>query len=175
MKRLIVLLPLSLLIMFSCQNKETLAALDEVKAQVELEKQNLFLIAKYIEAWNTFDTQVFDDLLDPQFKIYVPSNSETSISLEQHKEWIDGIFQAFPDVHYDIQDIFAYKDKVCLRWTCTATYLGDDPDKPATGKQILGSAIEIYTVENGKIMEERSEMDALGWNLQLGFELKMKE
>jgi steroid delta-isomerase-like uncharacterized protein len=175
MKRSLLLLPFFLFIIFSCQNKETQAKLDEVNTKTELEEQNLALLGKYIEAWNTFDTQVFDDLLDSQFKIYVPSNSENPMSLEQHKEWIDGIFQAYPDIHYDIQDIFAYKDKVCLRWTCTATYLGDDPDNPATGKQILGSAIEIYTVENGKITEERSEMDALGWNLQLGFELKMKE
>ena len=175
MKRLLVLLPLSLLIMVSCQDKETLAELDKVKAQVELEKQNLVLIGKYIEALNVKDVQLLDEFLDPQFKIYVPSNSENPLSLDQHKEWIEGIMQAFPDIHWDIQDIFAYKDKVCLRWTCTATYLGDDPDNPATGKQILGSAIEIFKVENGKILEERSEMDALGWNLQLGFELKMKE
>jgi steroid delta-isomerase-like uncharacterized protein len=175
MKRLIVLLPLSLLIMFSCQNKETLAELDEVKAQVELEKQNLALIGKYIEAWNTKKIIVIDEFLDSDFQAYIPSNSEASMSLVEFKDWIEVLMQAFPDMHWDIQDIFAYKDKVCLRWTCTATYLGDDPDNSATGKQIFGSAIEIFKVENGKIMEERSEVDALGWNLQLGMELKMKE
>lgn len=175
MKRLLVLLPLSLLILGSCQNKETLVELEGLKATVALEEQNLALIEEYIEAWNAKDVQLLDEFLDPQFNIYVSSNSENPMSLDQHKEWIEGIMQAFPDIHWDIQDIFAYKDKVCLRWTCTATYLGDDPDNPATGKQILGSAIEIYKMENGKIMEERSEMDALGWNLQLGMELKMKE
>jgi steroid delta-isomerase-like uncharacterized protein len=175
MKNLLLLIPLGLLIMVSCQDKETLAELDEVKAQVELEKQNLALLGKYIEAWNSKKIIVIDEFLDSDFQAYIPSNSGNPMSLNEYKDWIEGIFQAYPDVYYDIQDIFAYKDKVCLRWTCVATYLDDDPDHMATGKQILGSAIEIYTVENGKIMEERSEMDALGWNLQLGFELKMKE
>jgi steroid delta-isomerase-like uncharacterized protein len=175
MKRSLLLLPFFLFIIFSCQNKETLAELEGLKETAALEEQNLALIENYIEAWNAKDVQLLDEFLDPQFKIYVPSNSENPMSLEQHKEWIEGIIQAFPDIRWDIQEIFAYKDKVCLRWTCTAAYLGDDPDNPATGKQILGSAIEIFTVENGKIMEERSEMDALGWNQQLGMELKMKE
>jgi len=175
MKNLLLLIPLGLLIMVSCQDKETLAELEKVKVQVELEKQNLVLIGKYIEAWNSKKIIVIDEFLDSDFQAYIPSNSEDPMSLDEFKDWIEGIFQAYPDVYYDIQDIFAYKDKVCLRWTCTATYLGDDPDNPATGKQILGSAIEIYKMENGMIMEERSETDALGWNLQLGFELKLKE
>lgn len=171
MKRLFVLVPLSLMILVSCQNKETLAELDDLKAQTELEEQNKALIEKYIAAWNTKDVQLLDEFLDPQFKIYVPSNAENPMSLEQHKEWIEGIMQAFPDIHWDIQGMVAHKDKVCLRWTVHATYKGVEPDDPATGKTILGSAIEIYKVENGKIMEERSEMDALGWNQQLGYTL----
>jgi len=171
MKRLFVLVPLSLLILVSCQNKETLAELDELKAQTELEKQNLALLGKYIEAWNAQDIQLLDEFLDPQFQLYIPSNSEDPMSLEQFKGWFDGIFQVYPDIQYDIQDIFVYKDKVCIRWTCTATYQGVDPDDPTTGKKIVASAIETYKVENGKIVEERSETDALGLNQQLGYTL----
>ena len=171
MKILFVLVPLSLLILVSCQNKETLAELDELKAQTELEKQNLALLGKYIEAWNAQDIQLLDEFLDPQFQIYVPSNSENPLSLEQHKEWIGGIFQAFPDSHYDIQDIFCEGDRVCIRWTYTATQQGDYMGIPASGKKVVGSAIEIFRVENGKIVEERSEMDAMGLMQQLGFVL----
>jgi len=175
MKKLFVLVPLCLLILVSCQNKETLAEIDELKAQTELEEQNKVLIEKYITAWNAYDIQLLDELLDPQFQIIIPSNSENPMSLEQHKEWIGGIFQAFPDIQYEINELFATGDKVCLRWTCTATYQGVDPDDPATGKTIVGSAIEIYKVENGKIIEEKSEMDALGWNQQLGYTLVKAE
>jgi len=175
MKRSLFLLPFLVFIIVSCQNKETLAELDELKAQTELEKQNLALLGKYIEAWNAYDIQLLDEFLDPQFQIYIPSNSENPMSLEQHKEWLDGIFQAYPDIHYDIQDIFVYKDKVCIRWTCTATYQGVDPDDPAAGKKIVASAIETYKVEDGKIVEERSEMDALGVNQQLGYTMVMTE
>jgi predicted ester cyclase len=171
MKKLFVL-PFFLLILVSCQDKETLEELNELKATAELEEQNKALIEKYIEAWNAKDMQVFDEVLDPQFKILVPSNSPDPMSLEQHKAWIEGILQGFPDIHYAIQDLVAEGDRVSLRWTCTATFQSEDPEAE---KQILGSCIELYKIREGKIIEERSEMDALGWNQQVGYTLVMDE
>jgi len=39
---------------------------------------------------------------------------------------------------------------------------------PASGRKVSVSAIEIFRVGNGKILEERTEMDALGLMQQLG-------
>ncbi len=175
MKKLLVLLPFFLFIIFSCQNKETQAKLDEVNAKTELEKQNKALIEKYIEAWNTQDFKVIDECLSPQIKVYVPSNAEDPMSLELFKEWLHGILQPFPDSHYDIRDIFCEGDRICVRWAYTASHQGDYMGLPPSGMKVQGSAIEIFRVENGKIVEERSEMDAMGLVMQLGFELKLKE
>ncbi len=174
MKRLFVLLPFFLFIIVGCQNKETLAELDELKTKTELATQNKALIQDYIEAWNTKKIIVIDEFLHSELQVYIPSNSQAPMSLDAYKDWLDGLLQAYPDVHYEILDMVAYEDKVCVRWTCTATYQGSDPDDPIRGKEILGSAIEIFKVQDGKIIEERSEMDALGWNLQIGMELRQK-
>lgn len=171
MKRFIVVLPCILLLLVSCQDKEAQAELNELKALTELEEQNKALVKKYIEAWNSLEIQVLEEYLDPGFKVYIPSNSGEPMSLEQFKGWMEVIFQGFPDSHYDIQDIFCEGDLVCIRWTYTATQQGDYMGVPATGKKVVGSAIEIFRVENGKIVEERSEMDAMGMMLQLGFVL----
>ena len=68
----------------------------------------------------------------------------------------------------DLQKIFASGDKVCSRWTCTATYKVDNLEAVEIKKKVIGSAIETFRLQDGKILEERSEMDALGWNQQLG-------
>jgi predicted ester cyclase len=39
---------------------------------------------------------------------------------------------------------------------------------PASGRKVSGGAIEVFRVGNGKILEERTEMDALGLLQQLG-------
>jgi len=167
MKRLSVLLPILLLFIVGCQNKETQAALDEMEAKAELNQQNMDLIEKYIQSWNDQDFQVLDGCLDAEFKLYLPSSTEEPMLLEKSKEWMDNLFIALPDIHYEIQDMLAANDEVCVRWTCTASYQ-TDPEDPTNRKEIKGSAIEIYRVVNGLITEERTETDSQGWQEQMG-------
>jgi len=174
MKKLIVL-PFILFLLVSCQDKEALAELENLRAKTALEEQNKALVEQYIEAWNAQDMQLINEFLDPQFKIFIPSNSQEPMALEQYKGWFQNILQGFPDIHYHIQDMVADGDKVSIRWDCHASLPVNNPDEPVTDKQILGSAIEIYMIQDGKIVEERSEMDALGWNQQMGYSLSMEE
>ncbi len=46
---------------------------------------------------------------------------------------------------------------------------------PATGNKYETSEISISRIENGKIVEQREELDKLGLYQQLGMELKPKE
>ena len=171
MKKLAILLPFLLFILVSCQDKEAQEELAKMKAQSELEEQNRALVEKYIQVWNQFDMNALDEYLSPEFKVFIPSSAGEPMSLEQFREWIEGVFAGFPDSHYDIADIFCQGNRVCVRWTYTATHQGEWAGIPATGIAVTGSAIEIFRVENGKILEERSEMDALGLMQQLGFSL----
>lgn len=134
----------------------------------KLEEQNIALVEKFIGAWNTKDLLVIDELIDPQYKCYLPSDNPNPMSAEQFKGWYETIFQAFPDVHYDIKEIFADGNKVVVRWVFTGTHEDDFQGIPATGKRIEVSAIEIVQVQNGRIMEERAETDGTSWNKQLG-------
>src|SRR4030042_2288947 len=116
MKKLFVLLPFILFAVISCHDKQLNAELNELKAKAELEKQNVALIEKYIEVWNTKNLQLINEIIDPQFKLHVPSINPTPMSSEQFKAWYETIYQAFPDVHYDIKEIFADGDRVCVQW-----------------------------------------------------------
>ena len=171
MKKLTILIPFLLFILVSCQDKEAQEELDKMKAQSELEEQNRALVEKYIQVWNQFDMNMLDEYLSPEFKVFIPSSTGEPMSLEQFREWIGGVFAGFPDSHYNIEDIFCQGDRVCVRWTYAATHQGEWSGIPATGTEVTGSAIEIFTVKNGKIVEERSEMDAMGLMQQLGFSL----
>jgi predicted ester cyclase len=55
------------------------------------------------------------------------------------------------------------------------THQGEFAGIPATGNKVEISGIMIGRIENGKIVEEREEMDMLGLFMQLGMELKPKE
>jgi len=160
-----------LFFLLSCHNHEAAAELDELKARAELEQENLALVEKFIGTWNAREFEMNDEFLDPQFKIYLPSNVEEPMSMEAYEEWFKNLFQNFPDLQFNIKESFASGDKVCIRWELVCTLPGADPADPDPGNKLTGSAIEIYTVKDGKIVEERADEDALGIQLQLGYTL----
>ncbi len=55
-----------------------------------------------------------------------------------------------------------------LRWSWRGTHTGDLMGIPATGKRVSTTGIAIFRVEGGRIVENRTEFDALGLLQQLG-------
>jgi len=175
MKKIFFIYPLILMLLLSCQNRQMKSEYESLKAKSQTEELNKIVIEKYWAGLNNKDFKVLDELADAQFGLYNPSISATPMNLVETKTWLESIFRAFPDVKYDIKDILADGDKVIVWWTFTGTNEGDIWNIPATGKKVTNSAIEIYKLQNGKIIEERTEVDGLSFNLQLGMELQMKK
>jgi predicted ester cyclase len=57
---------------------------------------------------------------------------------------------------------------VATRWTGRGTHDGEIAGIAATGKQVTVTGLTISTVENGLVVEEQTEWDALGMLVQLG-------
>jgi steroid delta-isomerase-like uncharacterized protein len=77
-------------------------------------------------------------------------------------------FAAFPDIHFDAEDIIAEGDKVVQRLTSRGTHQGEFMGIPPTGKQLTVTAIEIFRLADGQIAEQWVEADYLGLLQQLG-------
>ena len=60
---------------------------------------------------------------------------------------------AFPDTHYEVDDLIAGGDKVVVRWRLLGTHQGDFRGTAPTGRPIELKGIAIYRVEGGKLME----------------------
>lgn len=171
MKRLIVFLPFVLFIAFSCQDKQAMAELDELKAKAELEEQNKALIEKVIEELNNKNVQIIEEYFDPQYSFYSPSINPNPLSREDAKGFVESVFNSFPDLNYSIKEIFAEGDRVILWCVNSGTHENEFQGIPATGNRVEVSSILIYKIQNGKILEEREEADLLGLMYQMGMEL----
>lgn len=75
---------------------------------------------------------------------------------EGYKQIFAYLLSAFPDTQLTIEDIIAEGNKVVIRSTWTGTHQGEFMGIPATGKQVSTTAINIYRIENGKLVEEWS-------------------
>ena len=75
---------------------------------------------------------------------------------------------AFPDVHFTIDEQIAEGDKVVTRWTGHGTHKGELAGIPATGKSATVTGIGVDRVVNGKIVESWGIFDQFGMMQQLG-------
>lgn len=177
MKKRLVILPLALILCFmvGCRDKEAMAELEEFRAQAALEKQNEELIRNFFEEWNKRDMDKINEMYAPDAKYHHPSLGASSVSFEEAFEGIKMFWQAFPDLTVDIEDLIVKGNKVVVRFIGRGTHQGDLEGIPATGNKTEAGAIEIFDVENGKIIEAWEISDRLGLMMQLGMELKPKE
>jgi steroid delta-isomerase-like uncharacterized protein len=161
--------------MFACQNKAENAELEKFRIQAKLEEQNTALVKRLIDELNRGNAEIVKELYAPDLKSYSPSGSTTPASQNEAFEETKVYFSAFPDLNQTIEELVASGDKVAVRFIARGTHKGDFQGIPATGNKMELSGIAILQIKDGKIIEERQEVDSLGFMMQLGMELKPKE
>ena len=88
--------------------------------------------------------------------------------IEDFKQFLGELYDAFPDTQFTIDDIIVEGDKAATRSTITFTHTGEFMGRPPTNKKVTIWAIEIYQFSGGKIVEVWSRSDTLGMMQQLG-------
>jgi predicted ester cyclase len=67
---------------------------------------------------------------------------------------------AFPDQHTTIEDLIAEGDKVVVRGRDDLTHAGEFMGYPPTGRRITVTWIDIFRIEDGKLVEAWLETDS---------------
>lgn len=122
----------------------------------------------YEELWNEHRLEAADELMSPDFVSHDPQAPTARKGLEGYKHAVRYYLNAFPDIHFTIEDQICEGDTVVTRWTSTATHKGDLAGIPATGQRISNSGIICHRVKDGKFVESWSNWDVLGMMQQLG-------
>ena len=87
---------------------------------------------------------------------------------EGTKMLITAYRNAFPDLHFTIDEQIAEGNTVVTRWTAQGTHNGELAGLPATGKPATVVGMGVDRVENGKIVESWGLFDQFGMLQQLG-------
>ena len=139
MKRLLKILPLALIFCFmvGCQEKESVAELEALRAQTEVEKQNKALVEHLFKELNKGNAEIIEELYAVDSSSFSPSASLKPISREEATEITKEFFHAFPDLTHNLEESIAAEDKVIIRFTAQGTHEGEFLGIPATGKKIF--------------------------------------
>lgn len=81
---------------------------------------------------------------------------------------ISALRRGIPDIHFTLHDIITDEDRVAVRWTWSGTHRGPFASYLPTGKRLENSAIAIYRVRDGKIVQAWIETDRLGFLQAMG-------
>jgi len=88
--------------------------------------------------------------------------------VEGLKQFVTMIRSAIPDLRITLEEDIAEGDKVVSRWRAQGTHQGELMGIAPTSNQVMITGITIHRIEDGKIVEEWENWDALGLMQQIG-------
>ena len=102
------------------------------------------------EIWNQKKIEVADELIAANYVHHDPQSPPCN-NLDQYKQFVRYYLNAFPDLHFAIEDQIADGDTVVTRYTATGTHNGDVAGIPATGRRISVTGMGNWTSEEREI------------------------
>ncbi len=147
------------ILLLSCETQNAKAAEGE---------KNLALLKRfYTEVCNQGNIDLIDELIAPDVV-----DHEEFPGLAPNREGVKQFFRyfrsAFPDLHFQVDDIFAAGDKVVARVSIHGTHKGEFLGVAPTGKKISVQAFDILRFADGKIVEHWGLTDSMTMMQQLG-------
>jgi steroid delta-isomerase-like uncharacterized protein len=120
------------------------------------------------EAFSNGRLELLDELCADAFVSHDPIAGDQDI--EGVKQSLSGYREAFPDLTFTIDDIFAADDKVVMRWTGVGTFQSEFLGLQPTGEKgdpVTGMSIDRYD-EDGKLAETWGQWDTLTFMRDIG-------
>jgi steroid delta-isomerase-like uncharacterized protein len=135
-------------------------------------EQNKAVVRRYIEGLNRRNEAVIDDLVAEDFAagslLATDAGEPEMIGRDGVRAGYRRNIAAFPDYAVTIEDLIAEGDRVVLHWTHRGTHRGEFLGVPATGREIVGAAVSVYRIVDGRIAEVRAMFDRAEVWEQLG-------
>jgi steroid delta-isomerase-like uncharacterized protein len=120
------------------------------------------------EVWNNKRLELVDELVAEDYQRHDPGIPLEVRGPESLKQLIGMYFTAFPDLHLATEQVIAENNRAAVLLTASGTNSGEFMGAPATGKTASVKSMEMFRIENNKIVEQWVNLDALNMLRQLG-------
>jgi steroid delta-isomerase-like uncharacterized protein len=172
-----MMLPLALILCFmvGCQDKETMAELEAMKAQAEVEEQNTAVVRRlFEEGLNKEDYDLAKSLLSDDFINHSPRPAIPPTKAAFRQSYISSC-GAFSDLKYIIQNIVAKNDIVVVHWTATGKHTRKFMGMSPSRQKMNVTGIDLFRLANEQVVELWLFWDQIGIMQQLDMEFKPRK
>ncbi|MBN1459126.1 MAG: ester cyclase [Armatimonadetes bacterium] len=123
---------------------------------------------RYLEARNTADLDLLDDIYAQDVVVHDCSAPEDILGLDALKSFYAASHEGFPDLRVVFHDVLVSRDHIVFRGAIEGTHTGDLRGMPPTGRHVSFPCVAIDRIEGGKIVEEWVYFNVLDLLTQLG-------
>ncbi len=136
------------------------------------EQDNINTIYRLFDNLNKHDISKNTSNISEDYKSTAPG-AMGEMDRQQSVEYTQGMFQAFPDLHFDLKDVIAQGDKVAVTWVARGTNTGPNrmPNGdivPATNRTVILPGSGVYELRNGNVTRQDIYFDNMTALSQLG-------
>lgn len=121
----------------------------------------------YDEVWNKGNTDFVFHVFDDTYVRHDLRPGNPSAGSAGQKQVADDFRAAFPDLKHETEFLVGENDFVVARWTMQGTNTGPWGSVPPTHRAVKFSGVNIFRLENGKVVEIWNHRDDLGMREQL--------
>ena len=101
--------------------------------------------------WNQADLGTADRIFAQDVQFNYPMGAMSGV--EAVKRYVGVVRTAFPDIRFEIDDLFGEGDRVGCRWTLRGTQTGEFRGNAPTGRKVVVPGNSVFDVRHGKIHE----------------------
>lgn len=123
----------------------------------------------WVDGLNRADVSAADAAFAPDCVVHITGVAAPFHGTGAWKEFVTGMLQAFPDLHFTIEDQLVQGDRAAFRWRATGTHTGPLGAAAPTGKPVALDGLIIDRLVGGKVQERWEQWDQSVMLQQLGF------
>ena len=109
------------------------------------------------EIWEDQRLDVLSEVVKEDATLHLGDDVLTGA--EAIRGFMEGVQTAFPDLRYEVTDLFFDGDKIAMRYLGSASHQGDYDGKAATGKKLDYEGLAIFHMDGNRIAEVWSQSD----------------
>jgi len=109
---------------------------------------------RYLERCNEHRFEELGEFVDENVRV-----NGAEMGLDGYAAGLRAVVDAFPDYHWDLQQLLVDGDWLSAHLIDTGTHAGTFLDLPATGRVISAQEFAVYRLHNGKIADSWGDLD----------------
>jgi steroid delta-isomerase-like uncharacterized protein len=128
-------------------------------------------IDRYNEAWNAHDLDAIVAMHAPEMVFENHTAGELAVG-DAVRDHIGGIFEGWPDLHFETRRLYVREDLVVQEWTASATHSKElrrgEIVAPPSGKRIEWVGMDVIPFEDGLVARKDVYSDSVSILRQVG-------